>query len=155
MRDERGQVAGNVVVYEPYTLWGSVGGDVKVVTGGKLYVRGSVYGSVIVEEGGRVHVLGNIMGDLVLHRRTKVIMSGRLGGDAINDGGRLYIDEGAKIGGSVKTLSGETKYQTAADIADAAMKAGNDTDDHRVSYNPYDETDHRKRLRGSGIRKKM
>ena len=37
MREERGQLAGEVIVYEPFNLWGSVGGRVKVVQGGKLY----------------------------------------------------------------------------------------------------------------------
>jgi len=108
MREERGQLAGEVIVYEPFNLWGSVGGRVKVVQGGKLYVRGAVYGDLIVEYGGRAHVLGNVTGNLVVHRGAKVIHSGILGGDAVNEGGRLFIQAASKIHGKVKTKKGET-----------------------------------------------
>jgi len=60
MREERGQVSGDIVVYEPFTIWGSVGGNVKVIERGKLYLRGSVYGDLLVEWGGRVHIYGNV-----------------------------------------------------------------------------------------------
>jgi len=108
MREERGQIAGDVVVYEPFTLWGSVGGNVTVIDGGKLYLRGSIYGSLIVEQGGRVHIYGNVTGDLIVHQGAKVIHSGVLGGDAINRGGRLYVDAGAMVAGKIKTRAGET-----------------------------------------------
>ena len=29
MREERGQIGGDVLVYEPFTLWGSIGGNVR------------------------------------------------------------------------------------------------------------------------------
>ena len=32
MREERGQLKGDQVVSEPYTLWGSVSGNITVVT---------------------------------------------------------------------------------------------------------------------------
>jgi cytoskeletal protein CcmA (bactofilin family) len=108
MREERGQLAGEVVVYEPFNLWGSIGGDVKVIEGGKLYVRGAIYGDLLVEYGGRVHIFGNITGSLTVHRGAKVIHSGVLAGDAINQGGRLFIESMAKIHGKVKTKKGET-----------------------------------------------
>ena len=44
MREERGQLAGPMVVYEAVTVWGSVGGDVSVIDNGKFYLRGAVYG---------------------------------------------------------------------------------------------------------------
>ena len=69
MREERGQLTGDVIVYEPFTLWGSVGGNVRVIQGGKLYVRGAIYGNLTVEYGGRVHVYGNISGDLTRRSR--------------------------------------------------------------------------------------
>lgn len=109
MREERGQMAGDVVVYEPFTLWGSVGGTVKVIDGGKFYMRGTIYGDLIVEDGGRVHIFGNIKGNLIVHEGTKVIHSGNLAGDAINEGGRLFIDAQGKVVGKIKTNSGETK----------------------------------------------
>ena len=34
MREERGQIGGDAVIAEPYTLWGSVAGKVNVVEGG-------------------------------------------------------------------------------------------------------------------------
>src|ERR1700710_5073 len=111
MREERGQVAGPLVVHEAYTLWGSVGGDVIVVEGGKFYMRGSIYGNLRVEYGGRVHIFGNITGDLTVARGSKVIHSGLIGGDATNEGGRLYIDATATISGKIKTLKGETKQE--------------------------------------------
>ena len=106
MREERGQVSGDVVVYEPYTLWGSVGGDVKVIKGGKLYVRGNIYGNLLVESGGRVHIFGNVLGDLTVEAKAKVIHSGVLGGDAINNGGRLYIEAASKVQGKIKNKPG-------------------------------------------------
>ena len=113
MREERGQIAGDVIIYEPYTLWGAVGGDVKVIERGKFYLRGAVYGDVVVEYGGRMHVFGRITGSLTVHRGAKVIHSGVLGGDLINLGGRIYVDHTSKIMGKVKTEKGETTIQTA------------------------------------------
>jgi cytoskeletal protein CcmA (bactofilin family) len=111
MREERGTISGPLVVHEPYTLWGSVGGDVIVVEGGKFYMRGSIYGNLIVEYGGRVHIFGNVTGDLKVARGSKVIHSGILLGDAVNEGGRLYVDAMATINGKVKTIKGETKIE--------------------------------------------
>lgn len=112
MREERGQIPGDVVVYEPFTLWGSVGGNVTVIDGGKFYVRGGVYGNLIVEAGGRAHILGTVSGDLIVHEGAKVIVSGVVGHDAVNEGGRLYVDHTAKIMGKVKTKSGDTRVQS-------------------------------------------
>ncbi|HYO09058.1 MAG TPA: hypothetical protein VER17_08800 [Tepidisphaeraceae bacterium] len=109
MREERGQVAGDLVVSEAYTLWGSVGGNVTVAEGGKFYMRGAIYGDLIVEYGGRVHIFGRIVGSLTVKRGSKVIHSGVLGGDATNEGGRLYIENTATINGKVHTLKGETR----------------------------------------------
>jgi len=109
MREERGQLSGKVKINEPYTLWGSIAGDVTVVDGGKFYVRGAIYGSLTVEDGGRVHVFGNVQGDLNVKAGAKVIHSGVLGGDANNTGGRLYIERESRVNGKVKTRSGETK----------------------------------------------
>jgi predicted acyltransferase (DUF342 family) len=111
MREERGAIAGPLVVHEPFTLWGNVGGDVIVVEGGKFYMRGSIYGSLRVEYGGRVHIYGNIAGDLKVARGSKVILSGVVVGDAINEGGRLYVDATAKVEGKIKTIKGETKIE--------------------------------------------
>lgn len=111
MREERGQVPGDVVVYEPFTLWGSVGGKVSVIEGGKLYVRGAIYGELLVEDGGRAHILGTVSGNLVVQEGGKVVVSGLVGGDAINEGGRMYVDRTAKVMGRVKTRSGETKVE--------------------------------------------
>ncbi|MCS7034820.1 MAG: hypothetical protein NZ561_12630 [Phycisphaerae bacterium] len=108
MREERGQIAGDVVVYEPFTLWGSIGGNVTVIEGGKLYVRGAIYGNMQVERGGRVHILGIVSGDLIVHEGAKVIVSGQVGKNAINRGGRLHIDPTAIIHGTVKTRNGKT-----------------------------------------------
>src|SRR5262245_20245262 len=108
MREERGQIPGDVVVYEPFTIWGSVGGNVRVIEGGKLYLRGSIYGDLLVEFGGRVHIYGNVTGDLTVERGAKVIHSGVLGGDAVNQGGRIFIEAGSKVVGKIKTKRGET-----------------------------------------------
>ena len=109
MREERGTIPGDVVVYEDFTLWGSVGGNVSVIDGGKFWLRGSVYGDLTVEAGGRCHILGSVTGNLSVAEGAKVIVSGTVGRDAVNLGGRLYIEPNAKIMGSVKTKSGETK----------------------------------------------
>jgi cytoskeletal protein CcmA (bactofilin family) len=113
MREERGAMAGDVVVYEDFTLWGSVGGNVRVIEGGKFWIRGSVYGNVSVEAGGRCHVLGSIKGNLTVAEDAKAIVTGAVGGEAVNLGGRLYIEATAKILGGVKTKSGETRNTLA------------------------------------------
>lgn len=109
MREERGTLGGGVVVNEPFTLWGSIVGDVQVIDGAKFYVRGTIHGNVNVEPGGRMHIFGRISGKVKLARGTKVIHSGVIGGDVINDGGRFYADPGAVIDGKVKTHAGETR----------------------------------------------
>ena len=97
MREERGQLSGDIIVYEPFTLWGSVGGNVTVIEGGKLYVRGAIYGDLTVEYGGRV--TSTAMSPATCRRaRRKVIHSGVLGGDAINHGGRLYVERSQRQG---------------------------------------------------------
>lgn len=116
MREERGNLAGNQVINEPYTLWGSIAGDVTAVKGSKFYVRGAIYGSLTVAPGGRVHVFGNVSGNLTVAEKAKVIHSGTLGGDAINSGGRLYIDGTAKVLGKVKTHAGETTIEPQAQV---------------------------------------
>jgi hypothetical protein len=108
MREEHGSVAGDVVVYEDFTLWGSVSGNVKVIAGGRFYVRGAIYGNLVVEEGGRVHIFGRISGHLRLMVGTKVINSGVVGGDLINEGGRYYGELGSHVLGKIKPKSGET-----------------------------------------------
>ncbi|HVT90060.1 MAG TPA: hypothetical protein VHD56_14500 [Tepidisphaeraceae bacterium] len=118
MREERGQFPGDMVVYEPFTLWGSVGGNVKVIEGGKFYHRGSIYGDLTVEFGGRVHIFGSITGNLTVERGGKVIHSGVVGGDAINEGGRIFIEANSKVGGKIKTRSGETKVDPKFKQAD-------------------------------------
>src|SRR5678816_2110170 len=109
MREERGELTGDVIVYEPFTLWGSVGGNVRVIQGGKFYVRGAIYGNLTVEYGGRVHIFGNVTGNLTVERGAKVIHSGVVGGNVLNDGGRLYVESMAKILGSLNSIGGDTK----------------------------------------------
>ena len=76
MRDERGNIAGNQFITEPFTLWGSIAGNVSVSEGGKFYVRGAIYGNLDVLPGGRVHIFGNVSGNLTMSDKTKVIHSG-------------------------------------------------------------------------------
>ena len=103
MREERGRVSGDAVIAEPYTLWGTVMGDLKVLDGGKVYVRGNVGGDLIVDHGGRVHVYGHIAGNLMLFRGSKVILSGVVAGTASNDNGRLFVDKSGRVLGKTKT----------------------------------------------------
>ena len=117
MREERGTISQDVVVYEDYTLWGIIAGKVKVIDGGKLYVRGAVYGDLSVEDGGRAHIFGNISGNLIVHPGAKVVHSGTLGGDAINKGGRLFIDSFATVMGKVKALQGTTEVHPKAKVS--------------------------------------
>jgi predicted acyltransferase (DUF342 family) len=111
MREERGKLKGNLVIKELYTLWGMIVGNVKVIEGGKLYLRGSIYGNLTVEEGGRAHIFGNLQGKLTVHGDAKVIHSGVIGGDILNRGGRLYIERVATVMGKVKTKNGETTLE--------------------------------------------
>ena len=112
MREERGQIPGDLTVNEPLELTGNVGGNLTVVKGGKIYVRGSVLGNMHVESGGRVHLFGTIHGSVTLAEDTKVILGGYVKGDILNNGGRLFIEAKSKITGKVKTYAGETKYET-------------------------------------------
>lgn len=109
MREERGQIAGDIVVNEALTLWGSVGGNITVGEKGKLYLRGAAYGDIIVEFGGRLHIFGRVAGNLIVKRGAKVIHSGVLWGNATNEGGRLFIEKTSTINGKVKTIKGETE----------------------------------------------
>jgi cytoskeletal protein CcmA (bactofilin family) len=120
MREERGAVAGPIVVHEPYTLWGTAGGTVTVVEGGKFYLRGTILGDLAVEYGGRVHIYGSVAGNLKVARGAKVIVSGTIAGDATNEGGRLYVDTLGEIKGKVKTLKGETKLEPKAGVISTA-----------------------------------
>ncbi|HZZ44849.1 MAG TPA: hypothetical protein VFE58_18065 [Tepidisphaeraceae bacterium] len=113
MREERGQLAGDLSIAEPFTLWGSIIGNVTLLPGAKLYVRGTIHGNLTLQPGSRAHILGTVSGSLTLHENTKVILSGILGGDAHNHGGRLYIDHTATLMGKLKTHSGDTQIQPA------------------------------------------
>jgi hypothetical protein len=113
MREERGHIRQSLTIREEYTLWGTIGGDVRVGRGGKMYVRGTIYGNLRVDPHGRVHVYGNVTGILTVMRKSKVIVSGIIGGDAVNEGGRLFIDTTGKVMGKVKTNAGQTEYQLA------------------------------------------
>lgn len=146
MREERGQLAGDLMVYEPFTLWGSVGGNAKVLRDGRLYVRGVVYGNLDVEPGGRVHILGAVKGNLTILPHTKVIVSGVIGGDCINRGGRLYIDPTASIGGKVRTISGETHVKDKE--AEKRKQSAEEDDAPKVHHltNPFEQVNHRRRF---------
>jgi cytoskeletal protein CcmA (bactofilin family) len=111
MREERGNLAGDFQINDPFTLWGSMAGTVTAVEGSKFYMRGAINGNLIVEAGGRVHVFGNVKGNITVKEGAKVIVGGAVGGDAINQGGRLYIEATASVMGKVKTQSGETKLE--------------------------------------------
>jgi cytoskeletal protein CcmA (bactofilin family) len=111
MREERGLINGDVVVYEPFTLWGTISGTVKVIDGGKLYIRGTVYGDIHIEDEGRCHIYGTVSGKLVVHRGGKAIHSGVLGGDAVNRGGYLLIEKTSTVMGKVDPHSGKTKIE--------------------------------------------
>src|SRR3954465_318232 len=109
MREERGQIRGNQVIDEPYTLWGSIAGGVTAVKGSKFYVRGTIYGDLTVLHGGRVHVSGKGPGHLLVKGGAKVIVSGLIGGDAANEGGRMFIDSLGQVQGhTLTTEDGET-----------------------------------------------
>src|SRR5215217_7267901 len=92
MREERGNLRGDQVIEEPYTLWGSIAGNVTALKGSKFYMRGTIYGDLTVLHGGRVHVYGKVTGNLLVKDGAKVIVSGLIGGDAANEGGRMTID---------------------------------------------------------------
>ena len=53
MREERGKLVGDQTIKEPFTLWGTIAGNVTADRGAKLYVRGSIYGNLIVRTGAR------------------------------------------------------------------------------------------------------
>lgn len=109
MRDEPGHLVGDTTIDEPMVLWGSITGNVRAVAGSKFYLRGVIYGNLDVERGGRVHIFGSISGSLTVREKAKVIHSGIIAGNAINLGGRLYIETGARVLGKVKPEAGETK----------------------------------------------
>lgn len=116
MREEHGAIAGDVVVYEAFTLWGSVRGNVKVIAGGRFYLRGAVYGELTVEEGGRVHIFGRISGNVTLWPGTKIINSGMIGGDLLNEGGRYYGEAGSQVLGKTRTRGGESHLPRKGEV---------------------------------------
>ena len=103
MKEERGRINGDITINEPYTLWGTVGGDLRVVEGGKVYVRGNVVGDLICDFKGRVHVYGHVGGDIILFRGAKLILSGVCAGNVQNQNARFYTDENGQVLGRVKT----------------------------------------------------
>lgn len=106
MREERGQILGDLTIDELFTLWGTIGGNVTVIKGGKFYLRGELFGSMIVESKGRVHVFGNMTGGLTIKPGGKVVVSGTIKGKALNEGGRLYLDKDGDILGGIQTVEG-------------------------------------------------
>jgi predicted acyltransferase (DUF342 family) len=116
MREERGQLSGDIDIREEYTLWGSVAGDVTISEGGKFYLRGSIYGDLIIEFGGRAHIYGQVQGNVEVRHGAKLINSGVIGGKAVNQGGRLYIDELGTVRGKVKTIKGDTQIHSSAKV---------------------------------------
>ena len=118
MREERGRVVGDLTIDEPFTLWGGVTGDLRIVEGGKVYVRGHVGGDLIVDFGGRVHTFGHIAGNLIMFRGSKVILSGVVGGNATNDNARLFIDKHGRVLVKIRTKGkhAETQIEDAYGI---------------------------------------
>ena len=116
MREVREQIKGNQIIEEPYTLWGSIAGDVTAINKSKFYVRGSIYGDLTVNHGGRVHVFGQVTGTLTVKDGAKVIVSGTIGKNAVNQGGRLYLDSSSAVHGKVITDDGETQVDPKAQI---------------------------------------
>ena len=114
MREERGIITGDVVVYEHFDLWGTISGGVKVIEQGKLYVRGKVYGDLVVEKGGRCHIYGAVSGRVTVHRGGKCLVSGMIGGNAVNRGGRLWVEQAAKVMGHIEKHGGDTVVEDAA-----------------------------------------
>ncbi len=115
MKEERGRIYGDATIDEPYTLWGAISGDLRVVEGGKVYVRGHIGGDLIVDFGGRVHVFGHIAGNLMMFRGSKVILSGVVGGNASNQNARLFIDRHGRVLGKVKTTGKHAETQIEDD----------------------------------------
>jgi cytoskeletal protein CcmA (bactofilin family) len=118
MREERGHIAGDITIAEPYELWGKIGGDCRVAEGGKMYVRGTIYGDLIAEYGGRVHILGTVMGKVIVFRGAKVVVSGTVHGNATNEGGRLFINASATMLGRLITNKGETVEEPKISMPD-------------------------------------
>lgn len=147
MREERGRIAGNMVVYEPFTLWGVVSGTVSVIKGGKFYARGLIHGNLDVQEGGRVHVFGSISGNVTLAADTKVIISGMVAGDIINNGGRLFIDKQAKVDGRIKTHAGTTKHECQYEIEKTPKVERHDDEDFRRKLLDQERETRRKRFK--------
>jgi hypothetical protein len=119
MQEERGQLIGDQVIEQPYTLWGTIAGDVTAINGSKFYARGIIYGDLTVLHGGRVHVFGSVTGSLIVKDGAKVIVSGAIGKDAVNLGGRLYLDGSANVGGKIITDDGETQVDPKAQVGTA------------------------------------
>lgn len=116
MHEERGQLLGDQVIARALDLFGTIAGDVQVVDGGKVYLRGAIYGNLTVADGGRVHIFGQVTGDLTVEKGAKVIHSGVVGGDAINLGGRLFIENSAKVMGKLRRKEGETTVEPKAQV---------------------------------------
>lgn len=126
MREERGRVIGDMTVDDKFTLWGGVTGDLRVVEGGKCYVRGNVGGDLIVDFGGRVHVYGHIAGDMTLFRGSKVILSGTVGGGVSNKNARLFVDSNGRVLGKIKTMGKHAETTTEDGYGNTRVEYGED-----------------------------
>jgi cytoskeletal protein CcmA (bactofilin family) len=116
MHEERGQLIGDQIISRPLDLFGTIAGNVHVVDGGKVYLRGAIYGDLTVTHGGRVHIFGQVTGNLKVLEGAKVIHSGVVGGDATNLGGRLFIENSAKVLGKLRRKEGKTTVEPKAEV---------------------------------------
>src|SRR4051812_5283114 len=138
MREERGTLAGDQLITEDVEIMGSIGGNLTVGEGGKVYLRGAVYGDILVDYGGRLHIFGRATRTLTVNRGGKAIHSGVLGGDVVNMGGRIFIEDTATITGKIKTKKGETKvaplYQGKNAPVDPPTRRGRGEEEERKRY---------------------
>lgn len=104
MKTIREKHSGNMVIQEPFEVFGMVAGDIVVEAGGLLILHGMCTECMTLKEGGEATIHGTVSGDVV------------------NDGGTLSIH--GQVHGTLVELRGETTVFDGAKIARRTKSIG-------------------------------
>lgn len=96
MRQEYGQVEGNIELNDHLALYGLCAGDITVHDGGALHLYGMCAGNVDVKPGGCARIYGLCTGDVINHGG-ELEVRGMVIGDIQKKGGTTVVQPGAKV----------------------------------------------------------
>jgi cytoskeletal protein CcmA (bactofilin family) len=96
MRFENRELAGDMVIAEDLIVTGSISGDARVESGGRLLLRGTIRGDLTIEAGGFVDLRGMVLWD-VHNVGGELRVLGTIGGRMDDRSGNTAVDPGARI----------------------------------------------------------